>query len=225
MITLVDSEIRDLELEVKEGEKLDVRLASFTAFPNVKIHVKIQKNGIFDGCFADFSLGEGKAVIEVELLGEGAEASWHYAGISSRDSQKIVSASIIHKAPNTFGRIYQYGIAMDEGRLSFFGASEIEKGAYASDTAQKEKIIVFDAGAVGKCSPALNIDENDVVASHSAVVGKLPEEHMFYLLSRGIEKPVAKRLLVLSYLRPVLEHFEGDLAERISAQIEEGSLR
>ncbi len=224
MTTFVDAEIKDLELEVKEGESLQIRLASFRDFPHVKIHVKVQKDARFDGAFADFSLGSGKADISVELLGEGAKASWHYAGVSTQDSQKVVNASIDHIAPNTYGRIAQYGIAMDTGRLSFFGASEIEKGAYGSDTAQKEKIIVFDEGAVGKCSPALNIDENDVVASHSAVVGKLPDEHMFYLLSRGLEEDVAKRLLVLGYLRPVLTYFEGELAERIAAQIEEGFL-
>ena len=224
MTTFVDAEIQDLDLEVKEGENLEVRLASFHDFPSVKIHVKVQKNGTFDGAFADFSSGKGKAEIVVELLGEGAKATWHYAGISSLESEKIVNASIVHLAPNTYGRISQYGIAMDVGRLSFFGASKIEKGAYGSDTAQKEKIIVFDQGAVGKCSPELDIDENDVVASHSAIVGKLPEEHMFYLLSRGLEESVAKRLLVLGYLRPVLAHFEGELAERISAQIEEGFL-
>ena len=224
MTTLVDAEIKDLDLEVKEGESLALRLASFVGFPSVKIHVKVQKGGSFDGAFADFSLGKGKAEIVVELLGEEAKATWHYAGISSSDSEKVVNASIVHLSPKTYGRISQYGIAMDTGRLSFFGASKIEKGAYASDTAQKEKIIVFDQGAVGKCSPELDIDENDVVASHSAVVGKLPEEHMFYLLSRGLEEPVAKRLLVLGYLRPVLTHFEGEVAERIAAQIEEGFL-
>ncbi len=224
MVTFVDAEIHDLDLEVKEGENLEVRLASFHDFPSVNIRVKVQKNGIFDGAFADFSSGSGKANIVVELLGEGAKASWHYAGISSLKSEKTVTASIAHRSPETYGRIRQYGIAMDEGRLSFFGASKIEKGAYGSDTAQKEKIIVFDPLAVGKCSPELDIDENDVVASHSAIVGKLPEEHLFYLLSRGLEEPVAKRLLVLGYLRPVLAHFEGDLAARISAQIEEGFL-
>ena len=224
MTTFVDAEIKDLDLEVKEGENLEIRFASFASFPSVKIHVKVQKDATFDGAFADFSLGKGKVEVLVELLGEGAKASWHYAGIASKDSEKVIQASIDHIAPNTFGRINQYGIALDQGRLSFFGASEIEKGAYGSDTSQKEKIIVFDQGAVGKCSPALNIDENDVVASHSAVVGKLPDEHMFYLLSRGLREPVAKRLLVLGYLRPVLTHFEGELAERISAQIEEGFL-
>ncbi len=224
MTTFVDAEIKDLDLEVKEGETLAVRLASFHDFPNVKIHVKVQKDATFDGAFADFSSGKGRTEIVVDLVGEGAKATWHYAGISSGESDKVVSASIEHLSPNTYGRIDQHGIAMDVGRLAFFGASEIMKGSYGSDTAQKEKIIVFDQGAVGKCSPALNIDENDVVASHSAVVGKLPEEHMFYLLSRGLEEPVAKRLLVLGYLRPVLTHFDGELAERISAQIEEGFL-
>ena len=67
MITLVDKEINDLDLEVKEGEKLEIRLASFTDFPSVKIHVKVQKNGIFDGAFADFSKGFYRIIVRCQF--------------------------------------------------------------------------------------------------------------------------------------------------------------
>lgn len=222
MTTLVDEQIRDLELEVKSGEKLEVRLANFTSFSSAKIHVKVQNNGAFDGAFADFSQGNGKFELVVELLGEGAVASWRYAGISDGESQKTIDASVLHEAPNTQGEVSQHGIAMGKGRLSFVGTSHIHNGMVRSETSQKEKIIVFDPEAVGQCSPILRIDENDVSASHSAIVGKLSDEHLFYMLSRGIDLETAKRLLTLGFLKPITAYFDEKLSQRILDSIEGG---
>lgn len=221
-LTLIEQEIQDLNLVVEEGETLVLRLAAFDAFPNAKIHVQIKNRGVFDGAFADFSKGKGRMEVKVELLGENAKASWHYAGTSTLNSNKSLDASIEHLAPNTFAAVEQYGIVMDESRLAFVGTSHIHQGMVRSETSQKAKIIVFDKGAVGKCSPILRIDENDVVASHSAIVGKLSDEHLFYLLSRGIDLNTAKRLLTLGYLKPVLAYYEGELSDKIQSRIEEG---
>ena len=220
MQTFVDEQIRDVEFEVPKGETLTLRLASFTAFPTAKIYVKVQKDGVFDGAFADFSRGNGTFNLEVELLGEGASASWHYAGRGDGESVKVLDANVRHKAPHTSAIVSQYGIAMGQSRMTFVGDSNILQGMVGSSTSQQEKIIVFDKGAVGKCSPILRIDENDVVASHSAIVGKLSDEHLFYMLSRGIDLETAKKLLTLGYLRPVLAFYEGGLAERIRQAIE-----
>ena len=220
LATFVDHEITDLEVEVPAGETYSLRLAAFDAFPAVKIHVKVQNGGTFDGAFADFSTGEGAFKLMVELAGEEASALWHYAGYSEEVSQKTVDASALHQARNTRALISQYGIAKDTARLAFIGTSHIYSGMKRCVTAQKEKIIVFDKGAVGKCSPILRIDENDVEASHSAIVGKLSDEHLFYMLSRGIDRESAKRLLTLGYLKPILDFFEGDLQARIRATIE-----
>ena len=222
MTTLIERQIVDAEYEVKEGETFALRLACFEDFPSAKIHVKVQKNGVFDGAFADFSHGSGRFELQIDLLGEGAKASWHYAGLSEGESQKVLDSSAQHLSPSTEAEISQYGIAMGHSRLTFIGTSRIHKGMVGSATSQKEKIIVFDKGAVGKCSPILCIDENDVAASHSAIVGKLSDEHLFYMLSRGVDLDTAKRLLTLGYLKPVLGYFEGELAESISRRIEGG---
>ena len=52
------------------------------------------------------------------------------------------------------------------------------------------------------------IDENDVEASHAAVVGKINEEHIFYLCSRGLGEEEAKRLITLGYLNPIIAYFD-----------------
>lgn len=222
MRTLIDSQIESLDLVVKEGETLNLRLASFAFSPDASIHVRVEKEGVFDGVFADFSQGNTHLKVQVELVGEGAKASWYYAGVSESSSNKILDVSMEHLAPKTEGDVTQYGIAMAGSRLTFIGTSHIHAGMKKSATAQKEKIIVFDKEAVGKCSPILRIDENDVAASHSAVVGKLSDEHLFYMLSRGVDIVTAKRLLTLGYLRPVLAYYEEDVAAKIQAQIEGG---
>lgn len=222
MLILVDEQIHDLDLEVKSGEKLSLRLACLDGFRSADIHVKVQKDGVFDGAFADFSRGSGTFKLVIELLEEGASATWHFAGTSHEEDRKNIDASVEHLARNTSADIAQYGIALDQSRLTFIGTSHIHQGQKGSATAQKEKIIVFDKGAVGKCSPILRIDENDVSASHSAIVGKLSDEHLFYMLSRGIDLDSAKRLLTLGYLKPVLEYYEGELLQRLTDRIEGG---
>jgi Fe-S cluster assembly protein SufD len=68
----------------------------------------------------------------------------------------------------------------------------------------------------------LNIDENEVKASHAATVGKLNESHLFYLMSRGLTKEEARRLVTLGYLKPIVSYFEGDVKDEIDRAIEGG---
>ena len=102
-----------------------------------------------------------------------------------------------------------YGVCEDSSNLSFLGSSKIIKGAHNSATHQSAKIMVFDKNCVAKASPTLCIDENDVQASHAAVVGRINEDHIFYLTSRGIEEKEAKKLITLGYLMPILSHFNN----------------
>ncbi len=220
---LAEEEIKDLNFEVQPGENLVLNLACFEKFPTATIHVNVYENASFEGVFADFSKNSGVLKVAIELLGENARATWRSACICAGDSNKTIDAGVVHSNAHTNGLISNYGIAQDQGRLSFLGVSEIKKGAVDSSTRQEAKIIVFDEGCQGKAMPILKIDENEVSASHAAVVGRLNEAHLFYLLSRGIPLPSARRLLTLGYLKPIEEHFEDEaLKKRIDDAIEEG---
>ena len=81
--------------------------------------------------------------------------------------------------------------------------------------------MVFDKNCNAKACPILKIDENDVEASHAATVGKVSEEHLFYLCSRGITKDDAKRLITLGYLNPIIKYFgEDEIASSIENVIQ-----
>ena len=107
--------------------------------------------------------------------------------------------------------------------MTFSGVSEIQKGAKKTHTRQVAKIIVFDPKSDGQASPILKIGENDVEASHAAVVGRLSEEHLFYLESRGVDETMAKRLITLGYLKPIEAYFsDPKIVEQIDNAIEGG---
>ena len=222
ILSLVDNEIKDLELEVKEGERLDLNMVCFHSFKPCKIVIKVRKNGVFSGAFADLCQWSGKVIVTIDLE-EGASAFWRAASIASGTDKKVFDTSVFHLAPNSTAMMANYGITRDESRLNFAGTSEIRKYAKKASTRQEAKIIIFDPKSDGTCSPCLNIDENDVVASHSASCGKLSEDHLFYLLSRGLSLAEARRLLTLGYLKPVVNYFADEaLRQKVDQAIEEG---
>jgi len=222
-ITLIDEQIKNMELVVPNGESLVLNLAAFKGFPNTSISVKVQSNASFNGAFADFSSGSGKFIINVDLIGDGSRCDWHLSSLANDVDRKIFDTSVTHNAKNTEAEMSNYGITQGSSHLTFTGISSIKNGSIKTITRQVAKIIVFDPLSDGKCSPILKIDENDVEASHAAIVGRLNEDHLFYLLSRGISLNAARRLITLGYLKPVEQYFNDEkLIERIDASIEEG---
>ena len=219
---LCDEQIVSSTYSVEEGDSLLLGLACFSSFPSATIDVHVKANAKFVGAFADFGEASGSIFVNVYLDGEGAECEFHGASLSNRELNKTISTSCFHKAPHTNGLMENYGIAEDNSRLVFTGVSQIEKGSVESSTRQSAKIIIFDPKCVGKCSPILKISENDVSASHAAVVGKLNEDHIFYLTSRGISRADARRLITLGYLKPVEAFFPEDLQTKIDKAIEGG---
>ncbi len=218
---LIDEAISSFHLDVNPGENARVKLAAFSTFPNVGITVNVHENATFEGAFADFSGNGGTFVLRVNLLGKGAKATWKSASICA-GAKKVFDTNIIHQEGDTEGLMENYGIVSKNGKLHFKGTSAIEKGAKGAATRQNAKIIIFDPGCDGRADPILKIDENDVKASHGAVVGKLNDEHIFYLCSRGLSPEQAKRLITLGYIRPIEVYFDGELRDRIETAIEEG---
>lgn len=219
----VDNLPEKVTFSVPEGSSLKLNIAAFSALNNTQIDVEVAANGSFEGAFADFSPSSFKFILNVRLLGAGSRCEWHLASIAKAHDSKRFETSLSHEAGESMGLMSNYGIARDEAKLVFTGVSEIHHGAKKTHTHQAAKIIVFDPTSDGQASPVLKIGDNDVEASHAAVVGRLNEEHLFYLESRGVSKEEAKRLITLGYLKPIESYFtDPALIARIDAAIEGG---
>ena len=108
-----------------------------------------------------------------------------------------------HVATNTFGRVVIKGAAANGAHISIDGLVKIGKEARKTDSFLEMRILLLDKQSSAVAEPKLEIENNDVKASHAATVGKIDEDQLFYLASRGIERDEAKRLIVEGFLKEV----------------------
>ena len=198
----------DVVYNLLDYSKVNHSIASFSCCEsNNNYEVNLFEGSEYRGALADFSYGKKNFKFVCNLNKQYAKANWNLASLTTENDNKTFYVSFYHHAKHTYAKMENYGVCEDQSSLNFFGTSSIERGAKTSATHQSAKIMVFDEKCKAKASPILCIDENDVEASHAAVVGQINEDHIFYLTSRGIPEDEAKKLITLGYLNPILNFF------------------
>lgn len=214
-------DIKELNIIINQDSYAKVSFLSEDEVKDTKITIYVKGNGTLDGYFADFSKKTFNLNCRVELDEEGATCFYKIASLVAGDDRKYIDVSIDHNTKKTYGKFDCFGICKDKGHITVSGESHIYKGSIKSKTQQNCRIMVFDEESDAIAKPILRIDENDLEASHGAVVGKINDEHLFYLTSRGLSEESAKELITLGYLKPILEGFkEDEIKEHISSLIE-----
>ena len=190
-------------------------------FEELSIDVIVKENSHLEIYFADFTKGKVNLKFNAKLLERNATCNWHLSSLTAEKDKKQFDISVDHVSPQTFARMDNYGVCKDDGKLVFSGISFIKNGSKGSKTHQNSKIMVFDSLSNGIAKPILKIDENDIEASHAAVVGKINDEHLFYLTSRGLSESAAKELITFGYLKPIMNGFSDEaMKEEITKLIE-----
>ena len=202
--------IRELQINLNDNSYLLLSLLLENVINDLKIIVTANSRATLEGFIADFSKDNLNFDCVVDLKEEGASAFIRLASLSANKDDKNISISINHVVGKTYGRVDNYGVCKDMGKLLFAGTSHIFEKSIKSKTQQNAKIMVFDEASNAIAKPILKIDENDIKASHAAVVGKINDEHLFYLTSRGISEADAKQLITLGYLKPILVGFNNE---------------
>lgn len=211
-----------LNFNLENDSKVRIECLFSNEHKNVEITANLKENAEIEGFFADFSSGEFVNKVDIHLNEAHAKARWKVASLASGNNNKKFDISLCHYYANTYGYIDNYGVTKDEGKLLFSGTSHILKNSKNSITRQNAKIMVFDRYSNAIAKPILKIDENEIEASHAASVGKISDDEMFYLTSRGLSEETAKELITLGYLRPIVSEFKDDeIKDKISKLIEE----
>jgi Fe-S cluster assembly protein SufD len=124
-----------------------------------------------------------------------------------------------HAAPHASSNLLFKGALSGSARSVFRGLIRVHPRAQRTDAYQTNRNLLLSADARADSLPNLEIQADDVRCSHAATVGQLDEEEVFYLLSRGIPKPDAIRLVVFGFFGEVLEQLplEGVRQELVRA--------
>lgn len=125
--------------------------------------------------------------------------------VVGRGSQKQnFTTKVVHWGKASEGFILKHGVMKDSASSIFNGIGKIEHGATKANAEQESRVLMLSPQARGDANPILLIDEDDVTAGHAASVGRVDPLQLFYLMSRGITKQEAERLVIHGFLAPVV---------------------
>ena len=142
--------------------------------------------------------------IDVVLAGENSSIEVFGLVLGNQTDEKSLEVFITHAAPNTKSNVNVRAVLKGKSRFDFRGNVKIENGAKGADAYLRSDTLLFDDAKMGDDTPALEILEKDVKAGHAATVGKVDEGMLFYLMSRGITRKSAEKLLVEGFVEPIL---------------------
>lgn len=153
-------------------------------------------------------LGEHDEDIRVNATLDQPGSSLRILGIFFGKAHHLeLHTNIVHTAPNTFSRIVIKGVLDGQATANIEGNIRIEKGAKNADADLKEHTILLSPTARATAIPGLEVLENEVKAGHGATVGRIDEEQLFYIMSRGLSIEQAKQLIIKGFLGSLLQEF------------------
>ncbi|MDQ3057252.1 MAG: Fe-S cluster assembly protein SufD, partial [Pseudomonadota bacterium] len=163
----------------------------------------------------DLELGAALSRHELNIRLEGDNAQVTANGVLLATGRRHVDTrlGIEHIGRDTASALLWRGLAAGRSRAVFHGGITIHAGADGSDANLSNKNLLLSDSAEIDTQPVLEIHADEVKAAHGATVGRLDDNAMFYLRSRGLPEPAARRLLTTAFCREVL-HVVDDMALR-----------
>lgn len=130
----------------------------------------------------------------------GADLTITGAFLAEGKDKVEVEVIIRHQAPHTRANTTLKGVARDQAQIKFTGRIIIEPECGDTNSFLTERILLLSDEAKAEAVPDLEIKTDDVKCSHAASISRIPEEHIFYLMSRGIPRREAEEMIVEGFL-------------------------
>jgi Fe-S cluster assembly protein SufD len=168
------------------------------------------------------NLGAAFARTQVEsvLMGEGSFSEMlglYFADSNQHFAQRTLQS---HNAPHGTSDLLYKGALKQHSRSEYSGLIKVLKNAQGTDAYQANRNLVLSEDALARSIPQLEIEANEVRCTHAATVSPVEEEHLFYLMTRGIDRVTAQKLIVFGFFRDVLDRIRvPDLRAQLSAAI------
>jgi Fe-S cluster assembly protein SufB len=136
----------------------------------------------------------------IYLLGEKAHAEIVSVAVASKGQHQDTGAKAVHLAPNTTSRIVGKSVSKDGGVSTYRGTVKVAPGATGVTTSVRCDALILDEGSRSETYPYIDIQEDDTSMSHEATVGRVSDDQIFYLMSRGMTENEATNLIVQGFL-------------------------
>lgn len=172
-------------------------------------------------------MNDGNTISEniTHLIGDGSVADTKTVTVGRGDQKQNFTTSIVHHGKHSDGHILKHGVVKESASSIFNGIGKIEHGASKSNAQQSSRVLILSEKARGDANPILLIDEDDVTAGHAASVGRVDPLQLYYLMSRGIPKVEAERLVIHGFLAPVVNQLPIEGVRKLLVEVIERKVR
>ncbi len=191
-----------------------------------ELSVAVERDARYQGYLLFSGAGLTRRAVDIDLMDRGAEAQLDGAYMLNGRAHGDLTSHIRHAAPDTTSKETVKGALDGRARQVFRGKITVEEGASRADGRMANKTLLLSDRAEIDSKPELMIFHDEVQCAHGATSGKLDQQALFYLRSRGIPLPLARKLLLRSFLEETLEGLQDDalislISQRLDRRLEE----
>lgn len=173
------------------------------------------------------NIGSTFARTQVESLLSGEGSFSEMLGLYFADNDQHFAQRTLqsHNAPHAVSDLLYKGALKGKAHSEYSGLIKVLKGAQGTDAYQANRNLLLSEEALARSIPQLEIEANEVRCTHGATVSPVEEEHLFYLMSRGIDRMTAQKLVVFGFFGEVLDRIRvpevrEELSRAISRKVE-----
>ena len=216
-------------VEVVAGENANVQFGSLQNLDDDSYTYSLKRGvtdtyATIDWIESNFGSKLTRSDVETELNGDGSESQIVGTFFGSEDQHFDVNARVWHQAEHTTADLVTRGVLDDVARSVYEGVQDVGDDAWNTSSYQRENTLMLSDEAEADASPKLIIHNHDTEASHSATVGQVDAEDLFYLESRSVDSRSARNMLVKGFFVPVLEEiavdeFRQDVEDLVQARL------
>ncbi|MGB9963559.1 Fe-S cluster assembly protein SufD [Halobacterium hubeiense] len=214
-------------VEVDAGENSYVQYGSLQDFDEDTYNYTLKRGDADTYSTVDWIEGNlgsrlTKTSVSTELNGDSSETKIVGAFFGHDDQHFDLDSKVWHRAEHTTADLVTRGVIDDEARSVYEGVQDVGSDAWDTSSYQRENTLMLSDESEADASPKLIINNHDTEASHSATVGQVDEETLFYMENRGVPEQLATDMLVEGFFVPVLEEVEvEELREDLQTRIHE----
>jgi len=155
----------------------------------------------------------------VYLLGERAHGETLSVAFAGKNQHQDTGAKMVHLAPNTTSKITSKSVSRLNGRSTYRGLLHVAKGATNVKASVRCDALLLDDTSKTDTYPYMEINQEDATITHEATVGKIGDEQIFYLMSRGFTEEEALTLIVNGFMEPFTKELPMEYAVELNRLI------
>lgn len=219
-----------VELFVKENSRLRYSTIENWSRNMYNLNTKraiVDKNGAIEWVSGSFGSRVSMLYPMSILKGEGAKSEFTGITFASKGQHLDTGTKVIHAAPHTTSTVNSKSISKDGGYAFYRGLLKVTPNAYGCKSTVSCESLMIDNKSKSDTLPIISLDNDNIDIGHEAKIGRISDEAIFYLMSRGISEEEAKAMIVRGFVEPITKELPLEYAVELNNLINielEGSI-